>query len=111
MYNLPASGPHTLANYAKELILSVSGTLRTLNIHATVRFGIEDAIAILPEVGPRLHHLYANLVPPPQFGHSSGDPEHTRRLQDCVQLHCTALLSEADVCCHWFVPRQDSAVQ
>jgi len=94
--------PHTLANYASELVRSVSGTLRDLSICAPIRFTVDDLIALLPHVGPQLHHLRARLIPFSIFGVSrgSGDPAETQRLRDAVQLHCTSLRSEAQVCCH-----------
>ena len=54
---------HTLASHVRELALSVSSTLRDLRITAATRFTAEDMISLLPHVGPRLHHLHADLVP------------------------------------------------
>ena len=94
---------HTLASHVRELVLSVSSTLRDLRITAATRFTAEDMISLLPHVGPRLHHLHADLVPfcgGFSLGGARGDPADTQRLRDAVQLHCTALRSEAELCCH-----------
>ena len=93
--------PHTLESYLRELVLSVSSTLHDLRITAVIRLTADVLISFLPHVGPRLHHLHADLVPWvtwPKMG--AGDPVDTQRLRDAVQLHCTALRSEAEVRCH-----------
>ena len=92
---------HTLESHVRELVLSVSSTLRDLRITAVIRLTADDLISFLPHVGPRLHHLHADLVPWvtwPKIG--AGDLVDTQRLRDAVQLHCTALRSEAEVRCH-----------
>ena len=101
----PAAGNpghrHTLESHIRELVLFVSSTLRDLRITAAIRLTADDLISFLPHVGPRLHHLHADLVPWvtwPKMG--AGDPVDTQRLRDAVQLHCTALRSEAEVRCH-----------
>ena len=80
---------------------NTGGTLRTLTLEARTKFRPDALLALLPLVGPSLHHLHVDLVPwSPCSQLAAGRPGDTEQLRAAVQTHCTALLTPAHVVCH-----------
>ena len=57
------TGINTLAHCASALIINTAPTLKSLTLHCCLRFSVDNAINLLPVIGPSLTHFRADLTP------------------------------------------------